>query len=812
MATISITDLTNAKLDTDHIADIATSLELTATDRLGTTKKTLQGAIDSIAAIDVKGAWATTTAYVVKDAVKESGTWYICIEAHTSGTFATDLAAGKWSILQITDATLTRKRETRQIATAGQTVFDLVDFSYQPGAGINNITVMVNGVVQFTPEDYAETSSTRITFVDGLAAGDAVDFFINDAESEPFLNSDNVVYNNDGTTVSDALLSRTRVFDTIADALSSEMAILGSTFKALDYATGNNSGILNFKWVAAGTGTVDNAEFFDHDTLPLQAQQIFGDIVSLKQFGAIGDGVADDTASINAASSYCIANNSKLYIPRATYYMSGKWQIAGRIDIDCDPTALIRWDSVDENNTGILLLFDGVQLCELNFPCLYGPAINSSFLLPGYGSGTQDPTTRIGNAVQLKGGNRININVHIANGFKTTFLPQSTVNQACDNVNFTINTSDFCERFVHADSTEGFGIAELVVKANTVWAKRIFSSNTTTGYINASRIEVQGGAFVNEKGGCAVYTVGTGLRSSTVFINQVQSGTRDDSRNDEPVTLVPTGAMAATPVEGETITQSGSGATGVVVTNAYYTMTSSGYFTVENVTGTFDTVGQLTGSTSGALGANSVPSEILPLVCPLVGGDQTMNTAVSDAEQTGTIGYFGGNHCDITIGMPFDSPTGATTGAFSLFPKRGESVRIRDNGKHNKISIQNAYAEGDDGASTAITLSGTIGENNFDGGVGSAKYADYVYCSASVSALAAGAYANFFLYHGRVSDNLTLLPVSVIPKNDGIANNNIEIVAFADSGTNNRQIRVKVFNRSASPVTATLYFFVRVGS
>lgn len=44
----------------------------------------------------VAAAWNTSTAYVVGDLVTNTGTTYYCIEAHTSGTFATDLAAGKW--------------------------------------------------------------------------------------------------------------------------------------------------------------------------------------------------------------------------------------------------------------------------------------------------------------------------------------------------------------------------------------------------------------------------------------------------------------------------------------------------------------------------------------------------------------------------------------------------------------------------------------------------------------------------------------------------------------------------------------------
>ena len=43
-----------------------------------------------------RGAWATTTAYALADLVTESGLFYVCAAAHTSSTFATDLAAGKW--------------------------------------------------------------------------------------------------------------------------------------------------------------------------------------------------------------------------------------------------------------------------------------------------------------------------------------------------------------------------------------------------------------------------------------------------------------------------------------------------------------------------------------------------------------------------------------------------------------------------------------------------------------------------------------------------------------------------------------------
>ena len=51
-----------------------------------------------------KGDWGTATEYALRDLVVESGNTYICIEAHTSGTFSTDLAADKWMLFSNSDS------------------------------------------------------------------------------------------------------------------------------------------------------------------------------------------------------------------------------------------------------------------------------------------------------------------------------------------------------------------------------------------------------------------------------------------------------------------------------------------------------------------------------------------------------------------------------------------------------------------------------------------------------------------------------------------------------------------------------------
>ena len=64
--------------------------------------------------------------------------------------------------------------EETQTATQGQTVFTLATLNYQPAT--NNLLVFVNGSKQVLGTNFIETSSTVVTFVDGLNVGDVVDF------------------------------------------------------------------------------------------------------------------------------------------------------------------------------------------------------------------------------------------------------------------------------------------------------------------------------------------------------------------------------------------------------------------------------------------------------------------------------------------------------------------------------------------------------------------------------------------------------------------------------------------------------------
>jgi hypothetical protein len=141
-----------------------------------------------------------------------------------------------------------------QTATAGQTVFNLTTTTYQPAT--NSLSVFVDGVNQYGPGAqyaYVETDSDTVTFVNGLHVGALVKFTTSQLNSNA-----------------------------------------------------SQSDAFQVSYTPPFTGSVGT-----------NVGNKLAQTVSVKDFGAVGDGVTDDTAAIQNAVN--ASANKRVYFPSGSY-------------------------------------------------------------------------------------------------------------------------------------------------------------------------------------------------------------------------------------------------------------------------------------------------------------------------------------------------------------------------------------------------------------------------------------------------------------------------------------------------------------
>jgi hypothetical protein len=113
-----------------------------------------------------------------------------------------------------------------------------------------------------------------------------------------------------------SVVANTVAFDSVADMQAAAFLRVGDRVRTLGYYAPGDGGGNDYKIVAAGTGTADGGSFIDLSGSGLQAKGLFVDgVVNVKQFGAVGDGVADDTVAIQTA----IDTSVSVLFPVGTY-------------------------------------------------------------------------------------------------------------------------------------------------------------------------------------------------------------------------------------------------------------------------------------------------------------------------------------------------------------------------------------------------------------------------------------------------------------------------------------------------------------
>lgn len=103
------TDMANIATSVSEIVDAVTDVRRSdgALNNGIVTPESLSALVVTMlatAGLNYRGAWLTGTAYALEDYVLQGGSLYFCASAHTSGTFATDLAATKWVALTLSSA------------------------------------------------------------------------------------------------------------------------------------------------------------------------------------------------------------------------------------------------------------------------------------------------------------------------------------------------------------------------------------------------------------------------------------------------------------------------------------------------------------------------------------------------------------------------------------------------------------------------------------------------------------------------------------------------------------------------------------
>jgi hypothetical protein len=187
------------------------------------------------------------------------------------------------------------------VATSGQTVFNLTTMVYNPG--INSLSVYVDGIYQ-NPSTYTETNSTRITFSAGLHVGAIVDFVA--------LSINEITGGADATTIT---------YTPSAQSLYGTSVITAKS--ALDQISNEGTGSSKVGFLQSGTGATNRT-----------VQSKLRETISVLDFGAVGDGVVDDTIAVHAAINYAKARRGSVFFPSGTYRVtSGYTQSVNQNDV-----------------------------------------------------------------------------------------------------------------------------------------------------------------------------------------------------------------------------------------------------------------------------------------------------------------------------------------------------------------------------------------------------------------------------------------------------------------------------------------------
>lgn len=131
------------------------------------------------------------------------------------------------------------------------------------------------------------------------------------------------------------------VYTSIANLDADDKLVAGDLVYTTGYYAENDGGGNFYRIVSGATGTPDGGSIIELPTSGLRAQAIFTDSYrSVKQWGAVGDGVADDRAAIQAALDFMSAGDT-LHIPASSApYLINATDLTEALEVAVSKTGL----------------------------------------------------------------------------------------------------------------------------------------------------------------------------------------------------------------------------------------------------------------------------------------------------------------------------------------------------------------------------------------------------------------------------------------------------------------------------------------
>jgi len=209
--------------------------------------------------------------------------------------------------------------------------------------------------------------------------------------------------------------------------------------------------------------------------------------VNVLDFGAVGDGVTDDTAAFKAAIEHCITNNVGLYVPaKGKWNQEGGYILSETLNIDypmvfvCEPNVLMNWKNVRYHPSGTAgsgrnnaTIYDYGYGINIDYGSYRGHKGYYKFgILQGDKSyyrsqNATEPSGEYWTAIRLANADLAQIDCQYISYWNYGFRITSS-NSWTDNNYIKFNVMDDCKTGIQIWTVNNFPVENLEIRFNTI--------------------------------------------------------------------------------------------------------------------------------------------------------------------------------------------------------------------------------------------------------------------------------------------------------------------------------------------------------